>query len=58
MLYNFNHIKKDKRKYYSTAFETDLKTRMGNAIINEIVQARMNIGRRTEGNKNKKCKTK
>ena len=58
MLYNFNHIKKDKRKYYGTTFETDLKTRMGNAIINEIVQARMNVGRRTEGNKKKKSKTK
>lgn len=27
-------------------------------IINEIVQARMNVGRRTEGNKKKKSKTK
>ena len=57
MLYNFNHIEKDKRKYYGTTFETDLKTRMGNAIINEIVEARMNVGRITDGNKKKKSKT-
>lgn len=57
MLYNFNHIKKDKRKYYGTTFETDLKTRMGNVIINEICNARMNIGKRTEGKKKKKSKT-
>ena len=57
MLYNFNHIKKDKRKYYGTTFETDLRTRMGNAIIDEICNARMNIGRRTEGKKKKKSKT-
>ena len=57
MLYNFNHIKKDKRKYYGTTFVTDLKIRMGNAIINEIVEARMNVGRRTDGNKKKKSKT-
>ena len=55
--YNFNHIKKDKRKYYGTTFETDLRTRMGNAIIDEICNARMNIGRRTEGKKKKKSKT-
>ena len=57
MLYNFNHIKKDKRRYYGTTFETDLRTRMGNVIINEITNARMNIGRRTEGKKKKKSKT-
>ena len=57
ILYNFNHIKKDKRKYYGTTFETDLRTRMGNAIIDEICNARMNIGRRTEGKKKKKSKT-
>lgn len=57
MLYNFNHIKKDKRKYYGTTFETDLKIRMGNAIINEICNARMTIGKRTEGKKKKKSKT-
>ena len=50
-------ISRKKKKYYGTTFETDLKTRMGNAIINEIVQARMNVGRRTEGNKKKKSKT-
>ena len=57
MLYNFNHIKKDKRKYYGTTFEIDLRTRMGNVIINEITNARMNIGRRTEGKKKKKSKS-
>lgn len=57
MLYNFNHIKKDKRRYYGTTFEIDLRTRMGNVIINEITNARMNIGRRTEGKKKKKSKT-
>ena len=57
MLYNFNHIKKDKRRYYGTTFEIDLRTRMGNVIINEITNARMNIGKRTEGKKKKKSKT-
>lgn len=55
-LYNFNHIKKDKRKYYGPTFETDLKTRMGNAIIDEIANARMSIGRRTRGKKKSKSK--
>ena len=50
-------IKKDKRKYYGTTFEIDLRTRMGNVIINEITNARMNIGKRTEGKKKKKSKT-
>lgn len=56
MLYNFNHIKKDKRKYYGTTFETDLKIRMGNAIINEIVEARMKIGQRSKDKKKSKTK--
>ena len=56
MLYNFNHIKKDKRKYYGITFETDLRIRMGNAIINEIVEARMNVGRRTRSKKKSKTK--
>lgn len=55
-LYNFNHIKKDKRKYYGTIFETDLRNRMGNAIIDEIANARMSIGRRTRGKKKSKSK--
>lgn len=55
-LYNFNHIKKEKRKCYGPTFETDLKTRMGNAIIDEITNARMSIGRRTRGKKKSKSK--
>lgn len=56
MLYNFNHIKKEKRKYYGPTFEIDLKTRMGNAIIDEIANARMSIGRRTRGKKKSKSR--
>lgn len=55
-LYNFNHIKKENRKYYGSTFETDLKTRMGNAIINEIVEARMKIGQRSKDKKKSKTK--
>ena len=35
MLYNFNHIKKDKRKYYGTTFETDLKKWMPKYWLND-----------------------
>lgn len=55
-LYNFNRIKKEKRKYYGTTFEIDLKTRMGNAIIDEIANARMSIGRRIRSKKKSKSK--
>ena len=55
-MYNFNRIKKEKRKYYGTTFEIDLKTRMGNAIIDEIANARMSIGRRIRSKKKSKSK--